>query len=221
MREIIGEVFDPKADFSQWDRSRPHRVQPAAITFLTIRLNDSIPADVIRVWHQQRIEFLHRHGIDCDRDWKSGRERLPPIARAKFDKQFRRLREICLDDCMGECCLRNPGIANEFARSLEHFHEDRYWMGDYVIVPNHVHCLVAFADERTAKTQPGYWMRYTACQINRQLSRDGALWFPEPFDHLVRSEEQLNYLRDYIRDNPKKARLAEGEFLYRRSGGHF
>ena len=36
------------------------------------------------------------------------------------------------------------------------------------------------------------------------------------FDHLVRSPEQYEYLRRYIADNPRKAGLKPGEYLYRR-----
>jgi len=101
------------------------------------------------------------------------------------------------------------------------FHGQRYWLGDYVIMPNHIHCLVAFLDNDIVKTQPGSWMRFSAKKINQLLGSNGALWFPEPFDHFVRSENQLEYLRSYIGDNPKKAGLNKGEFTYRRSVGNF
>jgi hypothetical protein len=34
----------------------------------------------------------------------------------------------------------------------------------------------------------------------------------ESFDHAVRSERQLDRFRDYIRENPRKAGLKDGEF---------
>ncbi|MCA9161286.1 MAG: hypothetical protein KDA72_23310, partial [Planctomycetales bacterium] len=60
------------------------------------------------------------------------------------------------------------------------------------------------------------WLHFTATQINRQTGERGHFWQQEPFDHLVRSPEQYEYLRGYIRDNPKKANLREGEYYYRR-----
>ena len=114
-----------------------------------------------------------------------------------------------------------PRAREEVAKTLEFFHGQRYWMGGYVIMPNHIHCLVAFLDNDIAKTQPGSWMRFSAKKINQLLGSSGALWFPEPFDHLVRNENQLEYLRNYIYDNPKKAGLNEDEFTYRRSVGDF
>jgi type I restriction enzyme R subunit len=221
MIEPIGELFDRTAEFDQWDRCRPHRAQPAAITFLTMRLNDSIPAEVVRRWNRERIDFLSRHGVDCGNDWRLGRELLNSKTRNQFDKQFQHARDTTLDECLGGCELANPKYSQPVANSLLKFHRDRYWMGDFVIMPNHVHCLVAFTSNEIAKQQPGGWMRFTAVQINRLLDREGALWFREPFDHLVRSEAQLNYLRDYIKENPLKAQLKPGMYLYHRSGGHF
>ncbi|WP_146393573.1 hypothetical protein [Allorhodopirellula solitaria] len=221
MNDRPGELFDPHADFDQWDRSRPHRHQPAAICVLTMRLNDSIPASVIEVWHRQRIDFLRRAGIAIERDWKEGYRELSPAMQRRFDQTFSRQREALLDECRGECQLGNPTAANEVVCSLRKFHADRYWLGDFVIMPNHVHCLVAFRTTEIAKTQPGGWMRYSARRINRLVGRKGVLWFPEPFDHLVRSAEQLLYLRKYIYENPMKAGLKEGSFVYHRSNGRF
>ena len=221
MPEIAGEFFDREADYDQWDRTRPHRHQPAAICFLTMRLNDSIPRSVIMRWHQERIEYLQRLGIEVERDWKRAHEQLTAEQQAKFSKHFSRQRETTLDECLGGCELSDPRAREEVAKTLEFFHGQRYWLGDYVIMPNHIHCLVAFLDNDIAKTQPGSWMRFSAKKINQLLGSGGALWFPEPFDHLVRNENQLEYLRSYIGDNPKKAGLNEDEFTYRRSAGDF
>jgi putative transposase len=58
-------------------------------------------------------------------------------------------------------------------------------------------------------------LHYTAVKINRAIGSSGEFWQEEPFDHLVRSPEQYEYLRDYIRKNPGKAGPGPGEFIYR------
>jgi hypothetical protein len=63
------------------------------------------------------------------------------------------------------------------------------------------------------------WLRFTARRINKALGRSGHFWQTEPFDHLVRGAEQFEYLRRYIRDNPARAGLKPGEFLYRTKSG--
>ena len=89
-------------------------------------------------------------------------------------------------------------------------------MGDFVVMPNHVHLLAAFASDDAMREQFDSWLHYTAFRINQQIGESGHFWQQEPFDHLVRSGQQYEYLRDYIADNPKKAKLREGEYIYRR-----
>ncbi|MCC9641081.1 transposase [Rhodopirellula sp. JC740] len=112
--------------------------------------------------------------------------------------------------------MRSRTIAEIVAKSLLHFDGSRYEMGDFVIMPNHVHLLATFPTERDMRKQAASWMRFTARQINVRLGTSGHFWQQEPFDHLVRSSEQYEMLRNYIADNPKKAGLTTGNFLHHR-----
>ena len=114
------------------------------------------------------------------------------------------------------CCLRQPELSKIVADSLLHFDGDRYRMGDFVVMPNHVHLLVAVASEDRMRKQFDSWLHWTATQINRASGTSGHFWQQEPFDHLVRSNDQYDYLRNYLRDNPKQAGLSVGEYHYRR-----
>jgi REP element-mobilizing transposase RayT len=112
--------------------------------------------------------------------------------------------------------VASAGAFQIVANSLLHFDGVRYRMGDFVVMPNHVHLLAAFATADTMKQQCDSWLHYTAVHINRQLGEKGKFWQQEPFDHLVRSIEQFDYLRRYISENPRKANLKPGEYSYRR-----
>jgi putative transposase len=81
-------------------------------------------------------------------------------------------------------------------------------------MPNHVHILVVFPDPESLLAQCESWKHYTATQINRRLKRRGRFWQQDAFDHLVRSEEQFAYLRDYIAKNPANAKLKVGEYIH-------
>ena len=167
-----------------------------------------------------KTEWMRNHGLATD-DWHYGYPQLSEQDRAKFQSEFQsefhRLKEICLDECQGSCPLRNPVAASIVADSLLHFDGQRYQMGDFVVMPNHVHLLAVFPDGRAMKRQFASWLRFTATQINRLLQRSGTLWQEEPFDHLVRSGTQYDQLRRYIASNPEKAKLKPGEYhLYRR-----
>ncbi len=110
--------------------------------------------------------------------------------------------------------MRSPVLAQIVAASLRHFDGDRYELTDFVVMPNHVHVLAAFLDEKAMLEQCESWKHYTATQINRHLGRKGRFWQQDGFDHLVRTAGQFDYLRLYIAENPNKAKLREGEFVH-------
>jgi len=90
----------------------------------------------------------------------------------------------------------------------------RYYLSDYVVMPNHVHILVAFPTEEAMLKQCESWKHYTARQINGLLQRRGRLWQQDAFDHLVRSPDEFDRLRAYIADNPRAAGLRSDEYLH-------
>ena len=215
---MIGELFDPKASFAIRETIKPHWTQAGAIVFITLRTVDSIPAEVLELWDRQRCDWLQRCGVlepQCTA-WKSAVERLTHHQRQVFNEEFNRIRDTQLDECLGACVMRDPTLAKIVADSLMHFDQIRYRMGDFVVMPNHVHLLAAFPDEKTMSKQCTSWMHYTAREINRRIGKSGHFWQSDPFDHLVRSPDQYDYLRTYIADNPKKARLEAGQYHYRR-----
>ena len=85
-------------------------------------------------------------------------------------------------------------------------------MTDFVVMPNHVHVLVAFPNAESQLAQCESWKHFTAVKINRKLGQERRFWQQDGFDHLVRSNEQFEYLRLYIAGNPKKANLQPGEY---------
>ncbi|MCP4003670.1 MAG: hypothetical protein GY725_05695 [bacterium] len=211
---MLGEIFDPKAELLIHEHFRPHWSQAGAIVFVTFRTNDSIPPDVMERWEREKQDWLHRRGHQGH--WSRTVPTLSTSEQRQFHKTFNRCREEFLDTCHGRCVLRRPELAQIVADSLLHFDGDRYRMGDFVVMPNHVHLLAAFASAESMKEQFDSWLHYTAFRINQQLGDKGKFWQQEPFDHLVRSAEQYEYLRQYIADNPRKAGLKASEFYYRR-----
>ena len=216
---MLGELFDPKADFFVHEHFRPHWSQAGAVVFITFRTHDSIPREVLQRWEREKQEWLRRRGHDAAEHWSVVLPRLTEKDRADFQKEFRRCREEFLDTCHGRCLLRRRELAQIVADSLLYFDGQRYRMGDFIVMPNHAHLLAAFAAAEAMKAECDSWLHYTAIQINKAIEEKGKFWQQEPFDHLVRSAEQYDYLRRYIADNPHKAGLEPGEYLYRRYDG--
>ena len=216
---MLGECFDPNAEFDIHEHCRPHWSQGGAVVFITFRTNDSIPREVLQRWEQEKQEWLRLRGLHAGQHWSAVLSDLSEPDRLDFYRQFNRTREDFLDTCHGACELKRPEVAKIVADSLQHFDGVRYRLGDYIIMPNHVHLLAVFPTAEAMHQQFDSWLHFTAVQINRLLQQKGKFWQQEPFDHLVRSPEQYDYLRKYIADNPIKARLKPGGYLYRRWNG--
>lgn len=195
--------FDPSATITKGHRRLPHWQQGGRSYFVTFRLADSIPQEQLRQWSAERESWQHVHP-----------EPYSPAEQAEYDRLFGEKLQEWLDVGYGECLLRQPTIANVVAASLRHFHGERYVLGAYVIMPNHVHVLVTPLGEWNLEQILHSWKSYTANEINRALGRTGEVWRHESFDHIVRNEESLQRFADYIRLNPSRAGLKEGEFAY-------
>lgn len=94
--------------------------------------------------------------------------------------------------------LKRSELAKNDADALLHLDGGRYRMGDFVEMLNHVHLLAAFATQEIMERQFDSWLHYTAFRINPLIGSKDHFWQQEPFDHLVRSVEQYEYLRNYI-----------------------
>jgi putative transposase len=57
------------------------------------------------------------------------------------------------------------------------------------------------------------WKGFTARRINALLGRIGNFWQRDYFDRLVRDEKHFASCIRYIRRNPVKAGLRDGEFI--------
>ena len=97
--------------------------------------------------------------------------------------------------------------------ALRHFDGERYCAGTFCgdAQPCSCHWCRPLG-EHTLSEITHSWKSFTAHQINEALAREGRLWQPETFDHLVRSAAHLEKFSAYIRENPEKAGLREGEF---------
>ncbi|MCE9608588.1 MAG: transposase [Planctomycetia bacterium] len=208
------ELFDPRAEVEIREGQLPHWFQPGVTYFVTFRTADSVPQELICSWHLRRENWLRSHGIDPrSPHWKS-RLSLDPKIEAAFRETFVPEFMDWLDQGLGECVFRRREFAAIVEETLRSSDGEHYYLGDFVVMPNHVHLLVGLHGATTIQDQCRSWKKYSATRINRLLKRKGRFWQEESFDHLVRSPEQFRYLQRYIGDNPKRAGLRSGEFLH-------
>ena len=205
--------YDPATTASVKKGHLPHWEQEGATYFITWRTADSIPREKAEYWDRLREEWLRDHQINpADPDLRKKIEEMPDDLRRDF-RRFSRALDDEMDSCHGECLLRQPNGARVVADALRHFDSDRYLLGDFVVMPNHVHLLVGGLPRERMQAQVTSWKKWTALEINKVLGRNGRFWQTESFDHLVRNEAAFERFRRYIADNPGKAKLREGEYL--------
>jgi REP element-mobilizing transposase RayT len=195
------QPFDPSQPVDITQRNLPHWQQEGVPYFVTFRLADSLPQAKLQQWHQEKEAWLKRNPPP----WSEAQQ-------AEYAEQFPHRLNEWLDAGAGSCLLKEATAGKIVEDALHHFDGERYSLDHYVVMPNHVHALVA--------PQPGFklpdilhsWKSFTAHQINKALHRKGTLWFDESYDHIVRSRQQLEFYRAYIRENPQKANLRPGQF---------
>jgi putative transposase len=208
--------FDPNETASILYRKLPHWSQAGVVCFITFRLHDSMPQEVVERWRQERAAWLIGNAINPNKpEWRDDLQSLPRRLQNEFYATFSTRWHNELDCCHGSCVLKDPVNSPIVADSFLKFDGERYWVKDFVVMPNHTHMLVVFPNDDVMLSQCENWKRYTGRRINKRMSDTGRFWQQDGFDHLVRSEEQFKHFRRYIADNPKKAGLAAGEyFLY-------
>jgi REP element-mobilizing transposase RayT len=91
-----------------------------------------------------------------------------------------------------------------------------YDLDSFIVMPNHVHAIVQFRPGAGWKLSVKSWMRFTARRINEKTGQSGPFWQPEPFDHIIRGDEEFCYLHDYIANNPINPNLDPANCLYYR-----
>jgi putative DNA methylase len=179
---------DPVARCPWYSRGYlPHYDEPGRTQFITFRLWDSVPKDVIRKWQDELSN-------------------LPDAAR-RATLHSRVMRYVDLG--MGSCLLRKAGPARIVEDALLHFDGVRYGLLEWVVMPNHVHVLIEPACDTRLATVLHSWKSFTVHAINASVGRCGPLWEHEFYDRYIRDMEHLGRVKNYIEWNPAKAGLCK------------
>ena len=135
-------------------------------------------------------------------------EILPSLSESERNEYYTLFSEKIqniLDSEAGDCLLRNKGNAQIVADAMLFFDNQRYKLGHWVIMPNHVHLVVKPINGYKLSDILHSWKSYTAKMINKNTGRDGGLWQDESYDHIVRNLKELKAIEKYIFENPEKA----------------
>ena len=153
--------------------------------FITFRLADSVPQELLRRWRRELA-------AESAGDWEAA---------------YRRRVELYLDQGYGQCYLRDPRVATMTQDALLHFDAARFHLRAWVIMPNHLHLLLTPLPGHKISMIMHSRKLYTAREANKILNRAGQFWQRDYFDRYIRDEKHFKRAWEYIEQNPVKAKL--------------
>jgi REP element-mobilizing transposase RayT len=186
----------------------PHVKREGARYFVTFRLADSLPKEVLLKFQASRAEHLQRFHAQQDAAKKSGRKNSQSESPDEIERDYFRRLETYLDKGAGECWLKRTEIADMVADALRFFDGQRYRLDAWVVMSNHVHAVLWPMPDHSLSEIVQSWKRFTAREANKILQRTGqTFWQPEAFDHWIRDDGEHSRCCRYVVNNPVKARL--------------
>jgi REP element-mobilizing transposase RayT len=103
-------------------------------------------------------------------------------------------------------------------RSLLHFDGERYLLGAYVVMDDHVHVIVVPLPENKLDEILHSWRSFTANQLQQNNTRTGKIWQEEPYDRIMRNLNEAKQKANYILDNPFRRWPELREYAFMGSG---
>ncbi len=195
------KYFNPYEDIRITRNHLPHWQQTGRTYFITYRLADAVPAALLKKWDEERIIWRSFHP-----------EPLSAAEEEEYHRRFSSQLDRWLDAGHGSCLLREPAMREVVKESLGHFEGQRHHAFSWVIMPNHVHILATLHAEWSLEKVIATWKRRTAVALNRLRGATGQVWQEDYFDRLIRDGGHFDNVIRYIRRNPAKAKLREGEY---------
>lgn len=187
-------------------RNLPHFLPLGNKFFITTRLVDSIPLEII-----QKFELENQIAIKLiEENYKNLDERKTEIGK-QWKRNFATFDKYIDNYQGGNHWLKQNEIAEIVSESLHYWHKKRYDLIAFTIMSNHIHLLIDTWDSENYATSVTAIMqsikRHTSRQSNILLKREGQFWQHESYDHLVRNEKEFKNIIHYIAQNPVKADL--------------
>jgi REP element-mobilizing transposase RayT len=199
--------MEPKDQY--YRRNLPHFHPEGYPLFITFRLANSIPDEILSKLKQEREYELKKLSTNSS------------VERYRVEiKHFYRY-DNWLDRCAnGHRWLEQTEVARIVSEKIHSLSGEHYRLLCDCIMPNHVHLLIMpLAMDylrhhgKTAKYPITDTLRLlkgsTARFCNEALKRNGAFWQHESYDHYVRDEDELERVVLYILNNPVKAGLVD------------
>jgi len=199
-----------------YHRKLPHWIPSGAAFFITFRLADSLPVQVMQeleAWRERERQKIQSHNFG-----KLERQELYDLNK-KYFGHFDSWLDRCLEN--SPRWLADEKAAQIVADELHALDGQRYRLLAYSILSNHVHLAIDTDEYRFEPAHAGVTAPYpltdtlkrlkgrTARFCNLVLGRSGTFWHAESYDHVIRNAQEQERILWYILNNPVKAGLVE------------
>ena len=196
-------------DSVSYRRNLPHIHPENTPVFITFRLADSLPREIIEMLIAEREAEKKNLGKASKKDIYNLHKRHF----ARYDDWLDRIQNT-------PRWLIDEKIAQIIKDKLHELGKEHFHLLAYCIMPNHIHLLIQSRmnkklpkEGKTSKYPIADSMRLlkgsTARMCNLELGRRGAFWEHESYDHFIRNEREFANVIAYILNNPVKAGLVD------------
>jgi 5-methyltetrahydrofolate--homocysteine methyltransferase len=187
----------------------PHWFKQGATYAVTFRLADSIPKSALDEYscEKRMLEEIARNAAN------EGEETTVRDARAKIESLYSDRIEAALKAGHGECYMRRPEIAAIVRDAILRFDGERFELGAWCVMPNHVHLLITPREGYSLSSILQGMKSFSAKEANALLGREGAFWQKESYDHIIRDAEDYANQKSYVLRNPVVAGMDGWEFV--------
>ena len=187
--EATGTVAHPEEIPDVRDRGYLPHFENRAIQFITFRLYDSVPKELIEEW---KTVLAMENDVEHPTD----------VAR-----QMHKLVDKFEDSGYGQCFLADSRVSDMMEQTLKHDDGKKYDVISYCIMPNHVHVMIRVYEGVSLSSILHTWRSYSAHEANKILERSGEFWMKDYYDRYIRDARHYAAVVQYIKDNPSKAGL--------------
>jgi REP element-mobilizing transposase RayT len=213
-------------------RKLPHYQPDNAAFFVTFRLANSLPQEVIVRLKEEQEELvrqfskLSKNVGQVSNLSQSSKGQLGKLSYNELYNQqkryFAKFDEYLDKVNTGELYLNDERVAKIVADTIHFLDGKKYDLICYCIMPNHVHIVFSVGQfSKLSKDNIGQvgnlsynlspilhtLKLFTAREANKILHRTGAFWQHESYDHIIRDEKELYRIVEYVLNNPVKAGL--------------
>jgi putative transposase len=197
-----------------YHRHLPHWQPTGAVFFITFRLKGSLPYEVIdELQDERKREKIEAGNLPLDQRGKQNY--------LDEDKYFGKLDNLLDKAQFGPRWLSQPEIAEIVKEALIYRDGKVFDLYALCIMSNHVHVVFKPLERKSdyqsdLQTQSDVLplhkimqslKRHTGREANIVLGRQGAFWQDESYDHVIRDNDELLRIINYVLENPVKAGL--------------